>query len=178
MAHWKKRETVFSEYGCIIHLEGHWQLRPGEDGSRWSFRSADRREQVTISRMEAIGSGDREAQAHRLVGRSRRALELSLGRLPEFFISEPEYNVEEPAKPWEAEDYDWSDYSWEDEAALDVSRPVARFHGSVGEGEHFFYAALFVNGDEGWQIFYEAFKVPEAVAQERFDSLLASVSFP
>jgi len=177
MAHWKKRETVFSEYGCTIHLEGHWHLRPGEDGSRWSFRSADRREQVTISRLEAIGAGDRAARVRHVAGRSRKALELSLGRMPHFFVSEPEYSDEEPAKPWEAEDYDWSNYSWEDETAPDVTHPVARYHGSAGEGEHLFYAALYLKGDEAWQVFYEAFKLPEAVAQERFESLLGAISF-
>jgi len=44
MAHWKKRETVFEEYGMRLVLPGNWQLKVAESGRRWIYRSVDHRE--------------------------------------------------------------------------------------------------------------------------------------
>ncbi len=90
-AHWKKRETLFAEYGVEITLPGPWQHRPDGDASHWHYRSADKRETLTIARQEQI---DPDAEALRkAVGRHRRAVELGFSRTGAE-ISEPQEREE------------------------------------------------------------------------------------
>jgi len=82
-AHWKLRETLFSAYGLKITLPGAWQLRPGDDPLRWFYRSADKREQLTIIHAE----GD-EAALGKAAARHRRAVELGFSRIPGLELSQ------------------------------------------------------------------------------------------
>ncbi len=90
-AHWKKRETLFAEYGVEITLPGAWQHRPDGDATHWHYRSADKRETLTIARQEQTDSDD--VALRQAVARHRRAVELGFSRTG-VEISEPEEREE------------------------------------------------------------------------------------
>ena len=153
MPHWKKRETVFSEYGFQVKMPGYWQLRPTNDPVRWQFRSADHKEQLTVARGEAAGSeGGQAAMMRRAVTRNRRAVELGFGRVPDLELSEPEYGEQAGA-------------------------PAGWYDGTAGEGSHRFRSLLLFSDQAVWSLFYESFKLSEADAETRGREILESAFF-
>lgn len=152
MSQWKKRETVFDEYGLRLVLPGNWQLRSGDGGERWIYRSADRKEQITIATLDLLGERDRRLMKHRATTRHRRAVELGLGREPEFALSEEE----------------------EGECAGVES---VRYEGEANGGSHLFFAILlFPKASVGWSVFYEAFKLELKEAELRMREVIDSMA--
>jgi len=153
MAHWKKRETLFAEYGIRLVLPGHWQLRPSDEAGRWIYRSADRREQVTITHGELpMGGNDEETLIRRAVMRHRKAVELGFDRAHDLAMTEPEHG------------------EWEEV-------PSVRYSGSADGERHCFHALLLFPERMVWAFFYETFSVPEAVAAERAGEILEKIAF-
>ena len=151
MAHWKKRETVFAEYGIELKMPGAWQLRPQDDPERWLYRSADHKEHLTITRSPMEGQPGEETEILRkAIHRNRRAAELGYARQPELELAPPEYGER-------------------------VGVPASWYRGSAGESEHQFQALFLCPSEAVWTFFYEGFRIPEATAEEHarwiFDSI-------
>ncbi len=151
MAHWKARETVFSQYGFEVTLPGHWQARDTGDAERWLYRSGDRKEQLTITRWEITSIDDEPEVVERTVARHRRAVELGFGRLPDLTLEEPVYDDRE-------------------------GFPLVGFAGSA-EGElHRMRSQLVFEERVVWVLFYEAFRMRPQEAEERGAQIVASAS--
>ncbi|HWL51533.1 MAG TPA: hypothetical protein VNQ90_03810 [Chthoniobacteraceae bacterium] len=152
MAHWKKRETLFSQYGFEVTLPGHWQSRESGDADRWIYRSADRKEQLTLSRGESIGAEDEPAR-QRVIVRQRRAIELGFDRLPDLHLSEPEL--------------------------LEHSGVVAaRFEGSADQERLVFSSLLLFEQESVWTLFHEALKLQPEEAHRRAGEIFLTARFP
>ncbi len=152
MAHWKKRETLFSEHGFEVTLPGHWQSRDTGDTERWLLRSADRKEQLTLSRGEAIAPEDASGR-QRVVARQRRSIELGFHRLPDLQLSEAE--------------------SFEHAGVI-----AARFGGSADDERLVFSALLLFDGESVWTLIHEAFKLQPQEARERAEAIFLTARFP
>jgi len=153
MAHWKKRETLFAEYGFRFALPGHWQLRPSDEGDRWLYRSADRKEQVTVIRAELPSGGNgEEAAMRRAVARHRKTVELGFDREP---------------------DLEMTEFEFDERGGL----PMAFYSGTADHERHRFWALLLFSERTVWSFFYETFSVPEAEAAARADAALQTVVF-
>lgn len=150
MAHWKKRETVFDEYGLHLVLPGNWQLRVLESGRRWIYRSADRKEQVTIATIDLLGERDRALAIQRATQRHRRALELGLGREPDFSLTEPE-------------------------ATECAGVEAVWYEGEANGGTHLFYSMLLFPASSGWSVFCEAFRLGRDTAESKIRGVLDSI---
>lgn len=153
MAHWKKRETLFSEYGIELTMPGAWQLRPSTGPQRWMYRSTDHREHLTITMGDAEKArnpGEMNAILRRSVERQRRAVELSYGRMPELTISETEYGERSET-------------------------PAGWYRGSAGS-KHRFWALLLFTPDAVWALFYEAFNLSEEAAGARAQATFETIS--
>ncbi len=150
-AHWKKRETTFSEYGASFSLPGAWQLRPSDDPCRWLYRSADKREQLTVT-LEDLEGYDEEAEIARAAQKARRAVDLSFRRLP--------------------------DYSTSDTAIdLSAEHPEASFSGSAGDDSHRFHMWILIRNGQIWSFFFETFRLSEEVAGSHLQSFRNSLHF-
>jgi hypothetical protein len=152
MAHWKKRETLFVEDGVRCTLPGHWQLRPSDEPGRWIYRSADRREQVTIVRAELNGGSDEDVAIRRAVLRHRKAVELGFDRAHDLVMTEP-------------------DYSERDGFAS------AFYSGTANDERHRFCSLLLFPERTVWSFFYETFNLSETEAIERAEGILKTVTF-
>ena len=131
-------------------LPGNWQLRVAESGRRWIYRSVDHREQITIGVLDLLGERDRGSMKLRVAQRHRRALELGLGREPEFSLSEPE----------------------ETECA---GVEAVCYEGEANAGLHYFYTMLFFPLSRGWSVFYEAFRLERETAKSKIRGILDSI---
>ena len=153
MAHWKKRQTVFAEYGLGLTMQGAWQLRPSNDPYRWLYRSADHREHLTLSMGEAESvrnEREREAALHRAVGRHLRAVELGFARVPGLEIAETTYG-----------EHGGVSAAW--------------YHGAAG-ASHRFHSLLLHTNDAVWALFYEAFRLTETDAADHAQAIFDSVA--
>jgi hypothetical protein len=152
MAHWKKRETLFAEYGARLTLPGHWQLRPSDEPDRWFYRSADRREQVTIAHSElSVGNGE-DAAIRRAVARHRKAVELGFDRAHDLIMTEPDFGQRD-------------------------ALVTAFYFGTANEERHRFWALLLFPERTVWSFFYETFNLSEVEAVERAEAVLGTVTF-
>jgi len=151
MAHWKKRETIFREYGFTVTMPGHWQQRDTGDGNRWFYRSPDRREQLTITRLEevVIDHGEAEAAIRKAALRNRRAVELAFGRVPDVAYT-----------PMECAGHE--------------GHRVVRFEGEVPSARLWFTSLLLFDTRVAWALFYESHKLGEDEARGRAQALLAT----
>jgi|GEM_PF-2394002 len=152
MAHWKQRETVFGEYELVVTMPGRWQLRPSDSPARWLYRSADQhKENVTLTREEPGGGGEMEhAVLTRWVVRQRRAMELGFGRVPDLTMSEPEFGER-------------------------FGVPTVVYHGGAPSAGHCFHVFFICPPRTVWTLVYDAFRMPEAQAQEHAETLFGSV---
>ena len=154
MAHWKQRETLFAEYGLRLILPGAWQLRPSCDPHRWMYRSADHREHLTISMGEtesARTDRERDAALRHALARSRRAVELGYARMPELSVRDAEVGER-------------------------VGTPAGWYQGVAGPA-HQFMVLLLRTDDAIWNLFYEAFRLPEGDAEARSTVIFNAVTF-
>ena len=152
MAHWKKRETLFAEYGVRFALPGHWQLRPSDEPERWFYRSADRREQVTAARSELSGGNGEDAAIRRAVARHRKAVELGFDRAHDLVMADPDFGERN-------------------------GFVTAFYSGSANEERHRFWALLLFHERTAWSFFYETFSLPEEEAAEHAEKVLGTVTF-
>lgn len=152
MAHWKQRETVFSEYELVLTLPGRWQLRPSDHRDQWLYRSAEKhKEHVTVIREEPDGlQGDEAATYRRMVARRRRAMELGFGRGSDLRMSEPE------------------------EGERDGVR-VITYRGEAPAAEHRFEVLLLCLPRTVWTIIYDAFRLPPEQAEDHARTIFDSV---
>lgn len=132
-------------------MPGYWQLRPSEQAGRWLYRCADRREQMTITRAELSDGHDEATRLRRAVTRHRKAVELGFGRVPGLEMSEPDYGERQGV-------------------------PVASYSGDADEGRHRFWALLLFPERTVWAFFFEAFRLSEAEAQARAETIFATAS--
>lgn len=150
-AHWKKRETTFSEYGASFSLPGAWQLRPTDNPCRWHYRSSDKREQLTVT-LEELEGYDEEAEINRAAQKARRTVDLSFRRLPDYTVSDTEF-----------------DFSGE--------HPESLFCGSAGDDSHRFWMSIIIRNGQIWSFFFETFRLSEETARAHLDSFRSSLSF-
>lgn len=151
MAHWKKRETTFSEYGTQFSLPGAWQLRPSDEPRRWFYRSSDKRQQLTVANSDLEGY-DLEEEMERAVGKARRSVDLTFRRFPDFEMSETEIGEHGEI-------------------------PEAGFLGSAGNDDHRFRMWLLFHNGQLWSFFYETFRIREEEVHEHFDQFRAALQF-
>jgi len=151
MAHWKKRETIFREYGFTVTMPGNWQQRDTGDLNRWFYRSPDRREQLTLTRLEevVIDHGEAETAIRKAALRTRRAVELAFGRVPDVSYT-----------PMATGEHD--------------GNPLIRFEGEVPSARLWFASMLLFDTRMAWALFYESHKLGEEEARERAQALLAT----
>ena len=152
MAHWKKRETLFAEDGVRFTLPGHWQSRPSDEPGRWLYRSADRREQVTIIQAELNGGNDEDVAIRRAVSRHRKAVELGFDRAHDLNMTEPDFGERDGL----------------------VS---AFYSGTANEERHRFCSLLLFPERTVWSFFYETFNLSETEATERAEEILGTIVF-
>ena len=153
MAHWKKRETLFSEYEVGLKMPGAWQLRPKTDPERWLYRSADHKEHLTLTRSPMEGRPGEEYDVLRQAAtRNRRALELGFARVSNLRISETESGER-------------------------VGVPANWYFGTANGAEHQFWTLFLCSTDAVWTFFYEAFKITEENAREHALWMLDSIEF-
>jgi hypothetical protein len=94
MAHWKKRETLFAEYGLQITLPGVWQIRPSQHIDQWFYKGAEYAELFTIRRNDPLigrNNAEQNQLLERIVARDIRSCELRMTRAADLELSEPEY---------------------------------------------------------------------------------------
>ena len=152
MAHWKKRETLFAEYGIELRMPGAWQLRPSSNPVSWLYRSADHREHLTISRGEIAtprAGASQNPEHERALTRQRKAVELGFARVPDLAMGEPEHGERGGV-------------------------PAAWYQGQAG-GQHVFSALMLFSQGTVWTFFHEAFRMREEDAQASADAIFDSV---
>lgn len=151
MAHWKQRETAFSEYELALTLPGRWQLRPSDSPTQWLYRSAEKhKEHVTVIREEPDSlKGQEEETYRRLVARRRRALELAFGRANGLSMTEPELGER-------------------------FGHRVIAFRGEAPAAEHRFEVLFLCLPRTVWTIVYDAFRLTPEQAEDRARTIFDS----
>jgi len=129
-----------------LTLPGAWQQRPEEEPTRWHFRSADKREELTLSRHDPIDS--EETELPRAAARQRHAVELSFRRAG--------------VEMTEASPRTWGGF------------PAWGFSGSSG-GQHCFHALVVWVEGSLWTLFYQSYRITEEAAAERAEAIFGSI---
>jgi hypothetical protein len=152
MAHWKQRETFFSEYELTVTLPGRWQLRPTDDPTQWLYRSAEKhKEHVTLIREETDGLvGQEEAAYRKIIQHRRRAIELGLGRNINLSLSALETGERAGVRSF-------------------------AFRGEAPAVEHRFEVLFLCLPRTVWTLVYDAFRLTPEQVEDRTQVIFASI---
>lgn len=152
MAHWKRRETLFDEYELTMILAGRWQSRPSGTADKWTYRSAENHREYFMLSREALdgAAGEEEACLRRVVIRHRRAMELSLGRVSDLEMGEPEY-------------------------AERFGAPSAEYWGESPSAQHRFRVLFLCPPGTIWTLLYDAFRLTPEQAEAQARALFGTV---
>jgi hypothetical protein len=154
MAHWKKRETVFAEYGFQMTLPGGWQVRPCSQPDQWVYRGTDRQESITIRRDDPLigrNNAEQNQLLERIVARDRRSNELRLAKTGALELSDPEYGE------WAGVRAGW-------------------YSASTGE-KGGFHSLIICPKSAVWTVLYEDIKLTPEETQERMREIFDSIAF-
>ncbi|XHR29201.1 MAG: hypothetical protein ACFUZC_01270 [Chthoniobacteraceae bacterium] len=152
MAHWKQRETFFSEYELTVTLPGRWQMRPSGDPAQWLYRSAEKhKEHVTLIREETDALiGQEEAAYQKIIQRRRRAIELGFGRNIDLTLSPLASGERAGGKSF-------------------------AFRGEAPALGHRFEALFLCQPRTVWTLVYDAFRLTPEQVEDRTQVIFASI---
>ena len=151
----KPQETTFSDPAFRITFSGHWTQETSTDPTRWSYRTDDKHEQLTVSMIGDTQKLDRDerVKAFRRIVEMRKNVETKMPGFENVAVTEPSF-------------------------AETGGILAARYSGVDAERQRRFHCLLLGSSRTIMIFYYEGIEMTETQSEDRARAIFNSITIP